>query len=337
MRVAVIGASGFVGQELVGLVAKHPAFELVAAQANQRAGSSLGDLVPGLPTRLARMVLDPVDARRPDVELAFLALPHGRSAAIAAALLARGVRVVDLGADLRLGDELIWQRWYGEPHGAPELLGAVTVGVAEHVRDELPAARAWAVPGCYVTATVLGAHPLLDAGIAARQLVLVDAISGVTGAGSTPSDTTHFVSVAEGVRAYALGGHRHVPEMRALLGAPVRFTPHLGPYARGISATITLSASGELPGVAEVRRVLEEAYADAPFVSVAEVPPSTRSVRGSNRAVLSATVDADANVLVVVSVIDNLGKGAAGHAVQGANLMVGLPEDAGLAGGGLWP
>jgi len=337
MRAAIVGASGFVGQELVRTLADHPEFELVQVQAHQRAGARLGELVPGLGGELAELELGPVDAGALEADLVFVALPHGHSAAVDREALARGARVVDLGADLRFGDHAAWERWYQMPHGAPELLGRAVVGVVEHVRGALTGARLWAVPGCYVTGTVLAARPLLEAGLAARDLIVVDAISGVTGAGSAPSETTHFVSVAEGARAYAISGHRHTPEMRTLLGARVRFTPHLGPYARGITASVTLVPAGELPSTEQVVAVLREAYETSPFVDVVGEPVSTRSVRGTNRAVLSAAVDGEAGVIVVVSVIDNLGKGAAQHAVQGANLMAGLPEQVGLVTGGLWP
>lgn len=337
MDVVVVGASGFVGQELVRVLARHPVFEPVAFQAHQRAGRRLGELVPGLSVDLAERPIEPIDPGAVAAELAFCALPHGHSGGIVRELRARGVRVVDLGADLRLADEATWRRWYGDDHPAPELLGSAVVGVAEHVRTELASARVWAVPGCYVTATVLAAKPLIDAGLARRDLVVVDAISGVTGAGSAATETTHFVNVAEGVRAYALGGHRHTPEMRSLLGVPVRFTPHLGPYSRGIAATLTLPVADATVDADSVRDVLARAYGTSPFVEVRETPPSTREVRGSNRAVLAATVDDEVGVIVATSVIDNLGKGAAQHAVQGANLMVGVDEVLGLEGLGVWP
>lgn len=337
MHVVVVGASGFVGQELARVLAQHPVFEPVSFQAHQRAGRRLGELVPGLGDHLADRLVEPIDPSAVEAELAFVALPHGRSGGVVRELLARGVRVVDLGADLRFGDQETWRRWYSDEHPAPELLGSAVVGVCEHVRDELASARVWAVPGCYVTATVLAAKPVIDAGLAGRELVVVDAISGVTGAGSAATETTHFVNVAEGVRAYALGGHRHTPEMRSLLGVPVRFTPHLGPYARGITATITLRVANGAVHADAVADVLDRAYAASSFVEVRETPPSTREVRGSNRAALAATVDEEVGVIVVVSVIDNLGKGAAQHAVQGANVMVGVDEALGLEGLGVWP
>ncbi len=336
MEVAVVGASGFVGQELVRVLAGHPQCELVAAQANQRAGTLLEALIPGLDPRLARRELEPIDPERIEADLAFLALPHGASAAIAARLAARGLRVVDLGADLRLATEVEWERWYGTTHGAPELLGQACVGVVEFVRDALASATIWAVPGCFVTASVLGAAPLVRAGVVDPRLVVVDAISGVSGAGSAPSPATHFVTVAEGVKAYGLRGHRHVAELRALLGAGVRFTPHVGPYVRGISATVTMCLREPL-ATEDVVELLTEAYRGSPFVTVREEPASTREVRGTNRAILTPVVDGDTGTVVVVSVVDNLGKGAAGHAVQGANVMLGLAEDAGLGGVGVWP
>ncbi|MGC5662673.1 N-acetyl-gamma-glutamyl-phosphate reductase [Micromonospora sp. WMMD723] len=324
IRVAVAGASGYAGGELLRLIAGHPEFDLVAATAHRQAGAPVTAVHPQLAgLDLTFAATDP--ATLADADLVFLALPHGESAALAAEL-PESVRVVDLGADHRLRDADAWSRYYGGPHA-----GAWTYGL-----PELPGQRAAiagstrvANTGCYAVAITLALAPLIAAGAVAPADVVVVAASGTSGAGRAAKAHLLGSEVMGDLSPYKVGAHQHVPEIKQATGATgLSLTPVLAPMPRGILATVTAVPTGD----ADPRAVLADAYADAPFVHLLPEGawPHTAATAGANSCHLQATVDVDSGRVIVVSAIDNLGKGAAGQAVQNANLMLGLPETTGL-------
>jgi N-acetyl-gamma-glutamyl-phosphate reductase len=330
IRVAVAGASGYAGGELLRLIAGHPEFELVAASAHTQAGTPVAAVHPQL-AGLGLTFVATDAGTLADADLVFLALPHGQSAAVAAQLPA-GVKVVDLGADFRLADAAAWERYYGGTHagtwtyGLPELPGQ---------RARIAASARVANTGCYAATITLALAPLIAAGVAAPDDVVVVAASGTTGAGRAAK--THLLAseVMGDLSPYKVGAHQHVPEIKQATGATsLSMTPVLAPMPRGILATVTATALGGDP-----RAALADAYADEPFVHVLPEGtwPHTAATAGSNSCHLQATVDADSGRIIVVSALDNLGKGAAGQAVQCANLMSGLPETTGLSVYGVAP
>ncbi|GIH17292.1 N-acetyl-gamma-glutamyl-phosphate reductase [Rugosimonospora africana] len=335
-RVAVAGASGYAGGELLRLLAGHPEVEVVAATAHSQAGAPLGAVHPNL-VSLADLVLTETD---PDAlasaDLVFLALPHGESGALAAAL-APQTKIVDLGADHRLRDAGQWARYYGGPHsgtwtyGLPELPGQ---------RAAIAAASRVANTGCYAVSVILALAPLIAAGIADPDDVVVVASSGTSGAGRGLKPHLLASEVMGDLSPYKVGAHQHVPEIKQATGAhTLSLTPVLAPMPRGILATVTARPVSAGVTAADVGAALAEAYQGEPFVRVlpAGAWPHTAATFGSNAAHLQATIDVDSGRIVVVSAIDNLGKGAAGQAVQCANLMLGLTETAGLTANGLAP
>jgi N-acetyl-gamma-glutamyl-phosphate reductase len=342
--VAVVGASGYAGAELLRLLLDHPRVEIAALAAERAAGARIAQVFPQLAGRLDREVeaLD-AEAIAARAEVVFSCLPHGASASAVAALAGRGRLVVDLSADFRLRDADEFAQWYG-PHPHPDLLARAVYGLPELHREELRGARLIASPGCYPTATILAAAPLLARGLVRPRLV-VDAKSGVTGAGRAPTQGTHFSEIGEGVRAYKVAGtHRHTPEMEQELsrvaGGAVRvtFTPHLIPMARGILACVYGEPTDPALREADYRSVLVDAYRGEPFVVVLdEALPDTAHVRGSNRAHLAVRLDARAGVVVAMAAIDNLVKGASGQAIQAMNIALGWPEADGLTGVALFP
>lgn len=333
VRVAVAGASGYAGGELLRLIAGHPELELAAATAHQQAGTPVTEVHPQLRS-FAGVILAPTSPELlAGADLVFLALPHGESAALADALPAT-TRVVDLGADHRLADPAAWARWYAGPHagtwtyGLPELPGQ---------RAAIAAAGQVAVPGCYATAVTLALAPLLATGAADPVDVVVVAASGTSGAGRAPKLHLLASEVAGDLSAYRVGAHQHLPEIKQATGAAsLSFTPVLAPMPRGILATVTARPTA---GAASPREVLGAAYPDEPFVQLLPDAawPHTAATLGANTCLLQATIDADSGRIIVVSALDNLGKGAAGQAVQCANLMLGLAETAGLAVDGTAP
>jgi len=339
VRVAVAGASGYAGGELLRLLAGHPELDLVTATAHAQAGAPLHAVHPhllDLDLRLSDLTLSPTDAETlAGADLVFLALPHGESAALATQLPA-SVAVVDLGADHRLRDAAAWAAYYGGTHA-----GAWTYGLPElpGQRARIAASARVAATGCYAVATSLALAPLIASGLASAEDVVVVAASGTSGAGRGLKANLLATEVMGGVSAYKVGTHQHVPEIKQATGATsLSFTPYLAPMPRGILATVTARPTAGTSADA-VREVLLDVYSDEPFVRVLPdgVWPRTAATLGSNACHLQATVDGDSGRIIVVSAIDNLGKGAAGQAVQCANLMLGLPEATGLTGIGVAP
>ena len=331
IRVAVAGASGYAGGELLRLLAGHPDFDLVAATAHRQAGQPLDAVHPQL-TGLDLVLAETDPGVLAEADLVFLALPHGESAAIAAQLPA-GVRVVDLGADHRLADGDAWAGYYGGPHA-----GAWTYGLPElpGQRKRIAGATRVANTGCYAATIILALAPLIAAGAAQPADVVVVAASGTSGAGRATKPHLLASEVMGDLSPYRVGSHQHVPEIKQATGATgLTFTPVLAPMPRGILATVTALPAREV----DPREVLAEAYADAPFVHLLPEGrwPHTAATLGANSCHLQATVDTDSGRLIVVAALDNLGKGAAGQAVQNANLMFGLPETTGLSSWGVTP
>lgn len=337
IRTAILGASGYVGGELLRLFAGHPAFRAVKLFANSKAGQTVSDVHPHLAAAYPGHALQSFgEGALDEVDLVLAALPHGHSQRIAPAILARGTPFVDLGADFRLRDPAEYRRWYGEEHGAPDLLGGFVYGIPELHREAIRGARAVAAAGCYPTAAILALKPFRDAGLIGPGPVIVNAVSGVSGAGREARESTHFCSVDGSFAAYGLLTHRHTAEMEQELGAAVLFTPHLAPMSRGILATCYAAATRAL-APDEPLAVLEAAYAGEPFVTVTRDPPATKSTAGSNSVHVTARYDQRTGRLLVIAAIDNLVKGAAGQMVQCANLMLGLDETAGLPSCGVHP
>ncbi len=340
VRVGVIGASGYTGTELLRLCASHPEFEVVAVTGDSMAGTRVADLYPNLAAAYGDLRYETYD--RDDftgLDLVFLGLPHGTSQPIVAELLGRVGVVADMGADFRLGDPSLYPIWYGAEHTHPELLPEFVYGLPEYHREALRGARGIAVPGCYPTATILALAPLVEGGVVRSSGLIVDAASGVSGAGRGPRANTQFCAVDENLAAYGLDGHRHTPEMDQALGGQVLFTPHLAPMNRGILATChgQPTPAGEGLGTAEVLDVLRSRYLGEPFVVVTDGSPSTKAVMGSNVAQVGARVDPRTGLVTAFCAIDNLCKGSAGGAVQSANIALGLDERTGLPTVGLLP
>jgi N-acetyl-gamma-glutamyl-phosphate reductase len=332
-----------VGAELVRLLVQHPHVSLRGLYAHRHAGHEVAKDFPQFAGVVqAKYEVFDADALAAGCKVAFLALPHGESAKAAKELYERGVTVLDLSADLRLRSPETYAQWYG-PHHAPELLPHAVYGLVERHREALKTARLVAVPGCYPTASILAIAPLLDARLVKADGLIVDAKSGVTGAGREPQRSTHFSEIGEGVRAYKVAGHRHTPEIEQELeraaGHLVRlvFTPHLIPMARGILATTYAVPTDPSRPAAAYADELRRAYAHEPFVTVVDHPPDTAHVRGANRVQVAAFYDARTGRVITMAAIDNLVKGAAGQAVQCLNVMRGWPETAGLDAAGLFP
>jgi N-acetyl-gamma-glutamyl-phosphate reductase len=331
MNVGVLGATGYTGESAVGLVARHPRLEVAAAVSGTQLTGALESAVAEVGGALTGLV--------GGAEVVVLALPHGVSQRVVPLLLDRDIIVVDLGADFRFVSDASYQEWYGVPHQAPEALSLARYGLVELFRKDLAGARLIAVPGCYVTAATLAVAPLVREGLSSEEFVIVDAYSGVSGAGKSPTAATHFVSVNESLSAYGLGGHRHTGEMEMVLERKVLFTPHLAPITRGILATCYVApADGRVPVQGEeLRGLYEDFYAQDRFVRITSDPPSTRRTYGTNDVLIHPTFDARAGRYVVVSALDNLVKGAAGQAIQALNVALGWDEDLGLEGLGVWP
>jgi N-acetyl-gamma-glutamyl-phosphate reductase len=334
IRTAILGASGYVGGELLRLIAAHP--KLVAAKlfGESRAGQPLSAVHPHLAAVYPRATVERFSQEvLGGIDLIFAALPHGQSQKIAPAILASGIPFVDLGADFRLNDPETYERWYGHAHQAPHLLGEFVYGIPELNRDAIRGAKAVAAAGCYATAAILALKPLVEAGLVEPGSLIVDAASGVSGAGREAKESSGFCTVDGSFSAYGLLNHRHTAEMEMALGATVLFTPHLVPMSRGILAT----CYGTCVAPGDPLDILRQAYASEPFVHVTADAPATKWVSGSNQVQLTARRDDRTGRALALAAIDNLGKGAAGQMIQCANLMLGLEETAGLARVGVYP
>lgn len=343
VKVAILGASGYTGAELVRMLASHPSFRMTALTADRKAGQEMAAVFPqfaGLD--LPRLVsIDQVDFA--GVDAVFCALPHGTTQEVIAALPGH-VKIVDLSADFRLYDLEAYNTWYGHPHQAPELQKQAVYGLTELKRDAVKNARLVANPGCYPTSVQIPLVPLLKAGLIAAEDIIIDAKSGTSGAGRAAKENILYCEVTEGLHAYGIASHRHAPEIEQELGEVARkpvivsFTPHLMPMSRGMLSTINVRLADGAKA-ADLRAAWQQVYKDEPFVKVlpAGVAPQTRHVRGSNYCFINAFDDRLPGRVIICSVIDNLVKGASGQAIQNMNLMFGLQETAGISQQPLFP
>ena len=330
----ILGASGFVGGELLRLLASHPHIRARLLVGDSDADKPVGEVHPALGLAYPNAAIRRYEpAMLGDCGLVLTALPHGKSQGLAPSVLDAGVPFVDLGADFRLASAAEYERWYGEAHMAPELLERFVYGIPEFHRQAIKGAKAVASAGCYATAAILALKPLVDAGTIAPGSITVDGMSGVSGAGKAPKAKTHFDSVHGSIGAYGLLNHRHTGEMEMMLGQSVLFTPHLVPMDRGLLVT----AYGEAAGDRDPLEVLAEAYASERFMHVGDAPPATKWTAGTNAAHLTARRCERTGKILAQCAIDNLGKGAAGQMIQCANLMLGFDEAAGLTSAGIWP
>jgi N-acetyl-gamma-glutamyl-phosphate reductase len=340
IRVGIVGASGYTGAELLRLCAQHPHVDVVFATGDTAAGTPAASLYPALAVAYPDLVFETFDADRcRGLDAVFLGLPHEASMAMAPDLVGQVGVVVDLSAAYRLKDASLYPRWYGFSHDQPALLAEAVYGLPELYRSELKGARLVATPGCYVTAASLALAPFVRAGLVEPTGIVVDAASGVSGAGRALKNSTHFCTVDEDVNAYGLLDHRHTPEIEQNLGgAQVLFTPHLVPMNRGILATCyARPAAGAELSTESLLAVLADAYAGEPFVAVWPDSPSTKATLGTNAVHLTARHDARTGWVLAIAAIDNLTKGASGGAVQSMNVALGLAEEAGLTKVGMFP
>lgn len=341
MNVGILGATGYTGQELVRLLQQHPEVQIAFLGSSSSAGATYEAMFPQfMGSQLGKLE----DEQVPDVEVLFCALPHGLTASRTAQWLKRGIKVIDLGADFRLKDPEVYRTWYKLEHPAPELIPEAVYGIPELYREEIQGKSLVANPGCFPTASILGLAPLLKKNLLAVNSIIIDAKSGVSGAGRGASLGTHFSEVNENFKAYGVAEHRHTPEIEQQLSLAaghsftVSFTPHLVPMIRGILATIYAQVED---GVSEstLRACWEEDYQDEEFVHILPEGtwPQTKFALGSNHVFLQLKLDRRTGRVIIVSAIDNLVKGAAGQAIQNMNILFGLPENMGLEGRGLWP
>src|SRR6185436_2392606 len=337
--VGVLGATGYVGAELLRVLARHPGVELTFVSSEQYRGQRASDVYPSL-VGYADLVLEAPD---PEIaaaraEVVFTALPHGAASPIVAALRTRGRTVVDQSADFRLRDLAVYAKWYGDHHAAPDLVREAVYGIPELYREALRTTRLVAAPGCYATCALLGLVPLARAGLI-REPVVIDAKSGTTGAGRGAKVEQLFAEVNENFRPYAVAGHRHAAEITQELtaaGAPMGavFIPHLLPLSRGMECTMYVRTAAAPP----LERIFASAYGDEPCIVLrGEEPPTIREVRGTNRCAIAWRYDAATGYAVVMTTLDNLGKGAAGQGVQCMNVVLGLAETTGLDAPALAP
>jgi N-acetyl-gamma-glutamyl-phosphate reductase len=332
-----MGATGYAGSELLRIATSHPDLEVVSVTGASSAGQRLGVSVPGLAASYPELVVDAAERIfTHNLDVVFLCLPHGESQTYVPELRRRGVQVVDLGADFRLKNSLDYPAWYGHEHTASDLLATSVYGLVERHRKELVGADLIAVPGCYPTASVLALGPFVDEGVIERDGIVINALSGVSGAGRATAERLQFSRLAGNAEAYGLLTHRHTPEIQQELGATVLFTPHLLPVSRGMLVTaygrLTTSITSE-----DALALLRATYANDPCIVVTDEAPTLKDPLGSNLCFVSARVDERTGWLVALSSIDNLGKGAAGQAVQAWNVAAGRDETLGLPLAGVTP
>jgi N-acetyl-gamma-glutamyl-phosphate reductase len=339
MKAGILGASGYTGSELLRLLAGHPEFEMAVATAHSHAGAAVGTQTPSLAAAYPGLIYEEsTPARFDGLDLVFCGLPHGESQRIVPELRRRAGLVVDLAADFRLKDATLYPQWYGEEHSAPELLADAVYGLPELFREGLAGATLVAAAGCYPTAAGLALAPLVRNDLVEPTGIVVDAASGVSGAGRGLKESLHFGTVDEDFTAYGLLNHRHTPEMEQIISGEVLFTPHLVPMTRGILATCyARPTAGTTPTTQSVMAALHDAYDAEPFVVVTDNPPSTKATAGSNAAHVTARVDPRTGWVISLCALDNLVKGASGQAIQCANAALGLPETTGLPIAGVYP
>ena len=345
-RIAIAGASGYAGAELVRLAAAHPYYELIAVTSEKSAGQTVSSVFPSL----TGIVQHRFEALAPETlaeraDAVFLALPHTKSQDPVALAVKAGVLVVDLSADYRLKDVAVYQKWYQTPHIHPHLLREAVYGLPELHRNAISKAKLVASPGCYPTAAVLQLAPLFAKGLVQPDTIVIDAKSGISGAGRSPALPYHFPEAHESLEPYKIGQHRHIPEIEQELSAltgkagsvTVTFTPHLVPMNRGILSTAYCKLKQDL-NLADLRALYRDFYKDERFVRLYEdIVPNPRYIKGSNYCDVGVYADARAGWVVTVAAVDNLVKGAAGQAIQAMNLMMGIPEDTGLTASGSYP
>ncbi|NMY42212.1 N-acetyl-gamma-glutamyl-phosphate reductase [Pseudomonas sp. WS 5013] len=343
VKVGIVGGTGYTGVELLRLLAQHPQAEVAVITSRSEAGVRVADMYPNLRGHYDDLAFSVPDAATLGAcDVVFFATPHGVAHALAGELLAAGTKVIDLSADFRLQDAQEWAQWYGQPHGAPDLLPEAVYGLPEVNREAIKGARLIAVPGCYPTATQLGLIPLLEAGLADPGRLIANCASGVSGAGRGAKVGSLLCEASESMMAYSVKGHRHLPEisqgLRRAANGPVglTFVPHLAPMIRGIHATLYATVADR--GV-DLQALFEQRYANEPFVDVmpAGSHPETRSVRGANVCRIAVHRPQGGELVVVLSAIDNLVKGASGQALQNMNILFGLDERLGLAHAALLP
>lgn len=343
IKAGVVGAPGFAGIEAVRILLGHPEFELIAATSNEYAGKKISDIYPGFAGVTDLEFAAHSDAPLDQCDVVFLAVPHTAAMAQAPVLVEKGIAVIDLSADFRLKDPAVYEQWYQVEHTATDLLAEAAFGLPELYRtdlEDLASKRAQGkgvlvgCAGCYPTATSLAAAPAIRAGLLGQGPVVADAISGVSGAGKKATERTHFCFANENLEAYGVANHRHTPEIEQILGIEGRlvFTPHLAPLDRGLLSTVTIPLGDQAIAQGDLDKLYLDFYRDAQLVTVLTggAQPKTSSVAGTTRAQVAAIVNEHANVIVATGAIDNVGKGAAGQAVQCANIVFGLSETAGL-------
>lgn len=336
VRAAVLGASGYTGADMIRLAARHPAIKLTALVAKSHAGQSLAQVFPHLASLDLPKLVTPEEVDWSSVDIAFCGLPHG-TAHSEIAKLPKHIKVIDMSADFRLRDPGLYAEWYANEHSAPGVLAEAVYGLTELYREKIKDARVVACPGCYPTAVLLALQPLAKAKLIETTDIIIDAKSGVSGAGRSLKQNLLFSEAGEGLSPYGIGNHRHVPEIEQQLAlaagsrVTVNFTPHLAPMSRGELCTSYVRLAGEATA-ADLRQALSRAYADEPFVRVLEdgAIPATQHVRGSNFCHIGIFADRIQGRAIVVSAIDNLVKGSAGQALQNFNVMHGFAETAGL-------
>ncbi|MBN9132641.1 MAG: N-acetyl-gamma-glutamyl-phosphate reductase [Nitrosospira multiformis] len=341
LKIGIVGGTGYTGVELLRILSQHPQVSIEAITSRKEAGMDVAQLFPSLRGRIELKFSDPAEANLDKCDVVFFATPNGIAMKQVPSLLDAGVRIIDLAADFRIKDIAVWEKWYGMPHACPELVAEAVYGLPEINRDRIKAARLIANPGCYPTAVQLGFLPLVESGAADLGHLVADAKSGVSGAGRNAEIHTLFAEAADNFKAYGVSGHRHLPEISQGLSQVAKhpvgltFVPHLTPMIRGIHATLYAKLLKEV----DLQALYENRYVNEPFVDVlpAGSHPETRSVRGSNLCRIAVHRPQGGDTAVILSVTDNLVKGAAGQAVQNMNLMFGLPETLAITQAPLFP